>query len=362
VSAGSQTYPYHVGNSVTLFCGDVLETLRTLPDASVQCCVTSPPYWGLRDYGTVGQLGLEATPEAYVARMVEVFGEVRRVLREDGTLWLNLGGTYATGAGQVGECPGGGVQGARWKDTNQDPKRTVARPRGPGTQPNRMPIPGLKPKDRGMIPARVALALQADGWWLRSEIVWHKPNCMPSSVTDRPTDAHEMLYLLAKSERYHYDAGAIAEPVVRGDAGSLFHTGKTATQQLGRASTKPRRSGNKARKYSEKRDRPGSHMGASVPWEDTTGTRNRRSVWTIPTKPFTGAHFAVFPEALVEPCIFAGCPVGGTVLDPFCGSGTTLYVAKEHGRKGIGIELSPAYCEIAARRLSQEVLALEATP
>jgi DNA modification methylase len=185
--------------TVQIIQGDCRDVLKTLPDASVNCCVTSPPYWGLRDYGCDGQLGLERTPEEYVAKMVEVFRDVRRVLRDDGTLWLNLGDSYATGAGNVGERPGGGAQGDNWQ--------------GAMTSPNRMPIHGLKPKDLVGIPWRVAFALQADGWYLRQDIIWHKPNPMPESVQDRCTKAHEYIFLLAKSERYFYDADAIAEPV-----------------------------------------------------------------------------------------------------------------------------------------------------
>lgn len=198
---------------ITILQGDCLDRLRELPDESVHCCVTSPPYWGLRDYGCAGQIGLEKTPQEYVAKMVEVFSEVRRVLRDDGTCWVNLGDCYATGAGRVGACPGGGERGAKWAgyrgDRDKDPKATGI---GPMTQPNRMPLPGLKPKDLVGIPWRVAFALQADGWYLRSDIIWHKPSPMPESVTDRPTKSHEYIFMLSKSERYAYDAEAIKEP------------------------------------------------------------------------------------------------------------------------------------------------------
>lgn len=337
--------------------GDALELLRAMPDASVHCCVTSPPYWGLRDYGTGdGQIGLESTPGEYVARLVDVFREVRRVLRDDGTLWLNLGDSYATGAGKVGERPGGGAQGDAWADVNQDPKRRAPRPRGPMTQPNRMPIPGLKPKDLVGIPWRVALALQADGWWLRSDIIWSKPNPMPESVQDRPTKAHEYLFLLAKGERYHYDLEAIAEPAgyaheahldngLNGHGGGVSHAGQGST-------TRKFRSGNKRRK--RRGDHGGvdghrSNQGFGVPWEGVV--RNRRTVWTITTKPYPGAHFATFPPELPELCIRAGCPEGGTVLDPFAGAGTTGLVALRHGRGFIGLELNPEYADMARRRI-----------
>jgi len=308
--------------------GDCIEGMKTLPDSSVHCCVTSPPYWGLRDYGHEGQIGLEDTPEAYVARMVEVFREVRRVLLDDGTLWLNLGDSYATGAGKVGDRPGGGSQGDNWQ--------------GLKTSPNRMPIPGLKPKDLVGIPWRVAFALQADGWWLRQDIIWHKPNPMPESVRDRCTKAHEYVFLLTKSERYHYDAEAVSEAAAY--AGAV--TNDFSASAIGIGVTP---SGNAI---------PGTRYTVKA-------TRNRRSVWTIPPKPYRGAHFAVMPPDLVEPCIKAGCPEGGTVLDPFAGSGTTLAVAAKLGRSGIGCELNPAYIELANKRIEEaraSVAVLERVP
>ncbi len=333
-----------------ILTGDAIATLRTLPNGIADCCVTSPPYWGLRDYGVDGQIGLERTPDEFVAKIVDVFREVRRVLRDDGTLWLNLGDCYATGAGAVGDCPGGGEQGARWRGdasrvldsyrrdrepcvptgfaTNtKDPKSAKAL--GPLTQPNRMPIPGLKPKDLVGIPWRVAFALQADGWFLRADIIWSKPNPMPESVKDRPTKSHEYLFLLSKSERYAYDADAIAEPSQGGA------------------------SGNVARKLGGAHDngRTNTHLGSSVPWEDTDGTRNARSVWTIPVQPFSGAHFATFPRELAERCVKAGSKQGGVVLDPFFGAGTTGLAARAHGRDYLGIELNPAYVAIAEERL-----------
>ena len=305
--------------------GDCIEGLRTLQDASVHCCVTSPPYWGLRDYGHDGQIGLEQTPEAYVARMVEVFREVRRVLRDDGTCWVNLGDSYAAGpmtaAEKNGARSGGTLNGRKGYADNVCVSQ------------RRSPVPsGLKPKDLVGIPWRVAFALQADGWWLRQDIIWHKPNPMPESVRDRCTKAHEYVFLLTKSERYFYDAEAVSEPAVTGGKKGLgFYPDRAVA--MGR---KP--SGNEAK---------GPSSGVRPM------TRNRRSVWTIPLKPYSGAHFAVMPPDLVEPCIKAGCPEGGTVLDPFAGSGTTLAVAAELGRSGIGCELNPEYIELANQRIAK---------
>ncbi len=385
-----------------IYTGNALDVLCQLDAESVQCCVTSPPYWGLRDYGIppsawggdpsclhngtrpfckcgawIGVLGLEPDPGLYVAHITMLFREVLRVLKTDGTLWLNLGDCYATGGGKVGTCPGGGSQGERWAgyrgNHGRDPKSSAI---GPMTQPNRMPLPGLKPKDLVGIPWRVAFALQADGWYLRSDIIWHKPNPMPESVTDRPTKAHEYLFLLSKAERYHYDADAIKEPCVgrnhhdRTGTGYLApgQTAQTGNRKVpagwktgrGRHDTLGGRysSGNKrrllagVRESGQTRGRLNTHLGSSVPWTDETGLRNCRTVWTLPTKPYKGAHFATFPTRLVEPCILAGCPEGETVLDPFAGTATVGLVAREHGRKFIGIELNPEYVKLAHERLN----------
>lgn len=301
--------------------GDCIEGLRTLPDASVHCCVTSPPYWGLRDYGHDGQIGLEATPEAYVARMVEVFREVRRVLREDGTLWLNLGDSYAATTKQTGRNDNGqrASAPASW-NCRYEYERTKIRTSG-----------SLKPKDLVGIPWRVAFALQADGWWLRQDIIWHKPNPMPESVRDRCTKAHEYVFLLTKSERYFYDAEAVK---IRGSGQTQGGKGHKHTKEG-------------ANEYN--RTKMGLMKLVGREW----ATANRRSVWTVTTKPYSGAHFAVMPPDLVEPCIKAGCPEGGTVLDPFAGSGTTLAVAAELGRSGIGCELNPEYIELAEQRIAK---------
>jgi DNA modification methylase len=303
--------------SMDLRHGDALEVLRSLPGGIAQTCVTSPPYWGLRDYGTAKQLGLEPIPEEYVSRMVEVFREVRRVLREDGTLWLNLGDSYAaTTKGSGGNNPETSPKQA-WKGSAN----------GQGYEPRRFDH-GLKPKDLVGIPWRVAFALQADGWYLRSDIIWAKPNPMPESVTDRPTKAHEYLFLLAKSERYFYDAEAIAEVSVTGDNRRPY-TSLGAKVLDGRAEW---------------------HSGEPRNGGDFT-SRNRRSVWPIATEPFPEAHFAVMPQALVEPCILAGSEPGDLVLDPFAGSGTVGVVALRHGRRFLGIELKQEYVGMARNRI-----------
>lgn len=297
--------------SVTVLVGDVRDRLRDMPDESVHCVVTSPPYFGLRDYGVAGQIGLEPTLAAFVAALVDVFREVRRVLRSDGTCWVNLGDSYASGG---------------WSSRDDDKKLPQ---RGMGMRPK----DGLKPKDLIGIPWRVAFALQADGWWLRQDIIWHKPNPMPESVTDRCTKAHEYLFLLTQSERYFFDAGA-----VRQDASPNTHArGKNGSREQPRSVGLPR--------YHR-----GGRRDSGVMRDDGV-SRNRRSVWTIATQPFAGAHFATFPPALVEPCILAGCPTGGTVLDPFLGAGTTGLVADRLGRNCIGIELNPGYAEIARKRI-----------
>lgn len=326
-----------------ILVGDACSALRTLPAESVQCCVTSPPYWGLRDYGVPGQIGLEATPEDYVKRLIEVFREVRRVLRKDGILWLVLGDCYATGAGKVGDCPGGGEQGARWRgdiDRLRDDKRGYRGERlvngrndqihrnkvGPTTQPNRMPVPGLKPKDLVGIPWRVAFALQADGWWLRMDVIWGKRNCMPESVQDRPTRSHEYVFLLAKSERYFYDADAIREPVAAPEASTAEDAARAFSRLRAlipapyQPPAKPYGAGNKDRFVPQQmgeRGRTGNHLGSSVPWTYDGRGRNKRSVWWIPTMPFPEAHFAVFPEELVAPCILAGTSEKGACAE--CG-------------------------------------------
>lgn len=273
----------------TIYIGDCLQSLKAMPDGCVQTCVTSPPYFGLRDYGVDGQLGLEQTPDEFVAALVAVFSEVKRVLRDDGTLWLNLGDSYGAGKQLLGT------------------------------------------------PWRTALALQADGWVLRQDIIWHKPNPMPESVRDRCTKAHEYIFLLSKSDRYFFDAAAIKEASVSDDR-------RPSALKRSRAfgyTTKDKTIKGYADKPNE------------VSRTDTApDTRNKRSVWTVTTKPYKGAHFATFPQALIEPCILAGAPVGGVVLDPFLGSGTTAAVALKHGRKAVGLELNPEYVDLAVQRIA----------
>jgi DNA modification methylase len=312
-----------------------------MPDESVHCVVTSPPYFGLRDYGVAGQIGLEETPSAFVAEMVSVFREVRRVLRKDGTLWLNLGDSYAGSWGAQGrQGATGQMSGRSVADVRERSKISAAQI---SAHPQRMSQtgtirePGLKPKDLIGVPWRVALALQADGWWLRQDIIWHKPNPMPESITDRCTKAHEYIFLLTKSERYFYDSDAVAEPVGEWSKKALEGRWMRRTN-YGTAEVSGR-------------NEAGMNYGSRVRGD---ALRNLRSVWTVATQPFSGAHFATFPPDLIEPCIKAGCPAGGTVLDPFGGAGTTGLVADRLGRDAILIELNPAYAEMARDRLRRD--------
>ena len=299
-----------------IICGDAVQELKKLPEKSTHCCVTSPPYYGLRDYGQERQIGFEQTPDEYVAKLVDVFRCVRRVLRDDGTVWLNLGDSYCNPS-----QPGGG-----------DPtigKRNIGKSKYRSNMP-----PGLKPKYLIGIPWRVAFALQADGWYLRQDIIWHKPNPMPESVKDRCTKAHEYIFLLSKSQKYFYDAEAVKEPA------------------------KWERWGNQTEK--KKHPGTGKFLGGKMLDElPIKTTKNKRSVWTIPTKPCKEAHFAVFPPNLIQPCILAGCPENGTVLDPFFGAGTTGIVAQQHNRKYIGIDISAEYCEIAKIRIAAAELEVQ---
>jgi len=328
--------------------GDVIERLRYMPAESVQCVVTSPPYWGLRDYGTPGQLGLQRTPEEYVAKMVEVFREVRRVLRRDGTLWLNLGDSYAQNGGP-------GWQGKTIQRANR--RFTAVRDTVALRDHGRNAAHGLKPKDLVGIPWRIAFALQADGWWLRSDIIWAKPNPMPESVTDRPTKAHEYLFLLAKSASYYFDQEAVKEngkpdmgPPMAGFATEGEHTAVAWNRPAGKHSaTDPQASGRRITKnVARRRAEGGPHDAPFGP------KRNIRSVWTIPTQPFPEAHFATFPVKLVEPCIKAGSRPGDLILDPFAGSGTVGVVALRLTRSFLGIELKSEYCEMARRRITDD--------
>jgi len=387
--------PYYETENGKLYQGHALDILKALPDQSVYCCVTSPPYWGLRDYGTepqiwdadpecdhvwggnipprgksgwhtfehkchspgshkttigstmkeqptqnpghgqfcqkcgawYGSYGLEPTPELYVDHTVQIFREVRRVLKDDGTLWLNLGDSYAASRSyQVSDNLHKPV----------GPSRNMARSKPPN---------GLKQKDLVGIPWRVALALQADDWYLRQDIIWHKPNPMPESVQDRCTKSHEYIFLLSKSKKYHYDHEAIKQPI--------------AASTIGRGPVDF--GGKKGRDYNPDESDPNYRAG-NEQWGRTFDYKtsckngvNKRSVWTISTKPFPDAHFAVFPPALIEPCILAGCPKGETVLDPFIGSGTTFLVSYKHGRKCVGVDLSQTYLDdITIPRIEKE--------
>ena len=308
-------------NKVNILIGDCRNLLREMAEKSVHTCVTSPPYFGLRDYGMDDQIGLEQTPEAFVAEMVAVFREVKRVLRDDGTLWLNLGDSYAgSGKGRNGDG-----------SPNVDPLSKQAT--SAGTIIGNLiksHTPNLKPKDLIGIPWRVAFALQADGWYLRQDIIWHKPNPMPESVTDRCTKAHEYIFLLSKSPQYYFDHEAIKEPVANSSISRLSQN--NLPNQLGS-------------------DRVPFTTNGTMKAVGNTEIRNKRSVWTITTKPFKGAHFATFPPDLIEPCILAGCPEGGTVLDPFGGAGTTGLVASNHNRNSILCELNPKYAQLALDRI-----------
>jgi len=311
--------PYYETIAGSIFCGDALGVLKSMDDCSVQCCITSPPYWGLRDYGNDSQLGLEKTPEEYVGKMVEVFRAVRRVLKDNGTVWLNLGDSYA------GNCS----RSSTGRQGMGDEREGIFTKTGYG----------LKPKDLVGIPWRVAFALQSDGWYLRQDIIWHKPNPMPESVTDRCTKSHEYIFLLSKNAKYYYNNEAIKEPVKEVSL--------------------------KRSEYGWNSDRPSTKnasMGGNGIHTEKMGTRfvnpngrNKRSVWTVTTKPYKEAHFATYPIALIEPCILAGTDKGDTILDPFFGAGTTGVAAYKHDRKFVGIELNPEYCEIAKQRIEQEL-------
>jgi len=359
--------------------GDCLEVLKTLPSESVNCCITSPPYWGLRDYGTgewiggdpncshkrdskqseltqtghrnlegaVGdgiykdkckrcgaerkdrQIGLELTPSMYVQKIVEVFREVKRILKKDGTLWLNLGDSYATTSGGMEQLRDMGKDTPSYGKIKYSDGYEGVSQKGKSEAKKR---DGLKHKDLIGIPWRVAIALQSDGWYLRQDIIWHKPNPMPESVTDRCTKAHEYIFLMSKNPNYYFDNKAIQEP---------------CTTQEGRPSAIVR---DRVYGYNSKQAALGRARGGEETPEPST--RNKRSVWSVNVKPYKEAHFATFPKELIEPCVLAGCPKDGTILDPFGGSGTTAEVAIENGRNALLIELNPEYIELAKIRIS----------
>lgn len=328
---------------------DCLKGLKDIPNDSVNCVVTSPPYFGLRDYGMDGQIGLEETPKQFIEKMVNVFREVKRVLKKDGTVWLNIGDSY------------NGV-GRKVEQTDNSPKQKTNR--GAQTQAAKKLLDGMKPKDLIGIPWMLAFALRADGWYLRQDIIWHKPNPMPESVTDRCTKSHEYIFLLSKSQRYYYDAKAIQKPLL-----------ETSIQRLSQDVESQQGSDRVPGKTNGKMKAVGQYVGGNKhknlelenphtfhktrnsngqEWE-SDGYANKRSVWTVTTKPFSDAHFATFPEELIVDCIKAGCPIDGIVLDPFMGAGTTALVARKLNRNFIGFELNPEYIKIAEKRLYNEL-------
>lgn len=339
--------------TTTILVGDVRTRLRQLADDSIHCIITSPPYWGLRDYGVDGQIGLEASPAEFIATMVDVFEELRRVLRPDGTCWVNMGDSYAGGRCFTGHPDPLRVQRGDVTEVMRAKRQMIAsRRRDDAPIPRSdVRVPGLKPKDLVMMPHRLAIALQDAGWWVRQDIVWHKPNPMPESVRDRCTKAHEYIFLLTKSESYYYDKDAIAEPAspnthARIPAGWATDTGRSHNELIGNYT--------EARKLAAVGSGIKSNSSMAAAIEGHVDTRNKRSVWTMATQPFSEAHFATFPPELPETCIKAGCPPGGTVLDPFFGAGTTGLVADRLQRDCIGIELNPAYAEIARKRIQAE--------
>ena len=297
--------------------GDVFDNIKKLDDNSIDCVVTSPPYWGLRDYGVPGQLGLEPTYQKHIQNIIELFRAMKPKLKDSSTIWLNYGDSYAAT-----------VNGTKAKDIKNDDRKFVDKPFST--------IQGsIKPKDLVMIPNRIAIALQNDGWWIRSEIIWHKPNPMPESTKDRPTQCHEKIWLITKSKKYYYDADAIREPVAQGTITRLSE--KNLKNQKGST-----------------RGNGGMRSNGNMKPVGNMETKNKRNVWTITTKPCKEAHFATFPKDLIEPCIKAGCPEGGLVFDPFGGAGTTAIVAKLLNRKSIMSELNPEYIKIAKIRISKE--------
>lgn len=342
---------------VQILVGDCRERLAELPDVSVHCCVTSPPYFGLRDYGVDGQMGLEPTPDEFVAGMVAVFRDVRRVMRDDGTLWLNIGDSYAASGrgGNPAESP-------HQKQASNRGSRSFfhseAVDEGAIRRKWVKPPPGLKPKDLIGIPWMLAFALRADGWYLRSDIIWAKPNGMPESVQDRPTRSHEMLFLLSKSPRYYYDARALRTPPappsetrlaqnIESQAGSERANGGAKTN----GPMKAVRASDKQRGHTRRHDGFNDRWDAMERSDQLAGGANLKSVlWLAPAQ-FRDAHFATMPETLAEICVLGGCPKGGTVLDPFGGAGTTGLVADRLQREAILIELNPAYAEIARKRI-----------
>ena len=326
-----------------IYCGDALKTLQALPSESVNCIVTSPPYYGLRNYDNDGQIGLEPTPETYIKRLIDVFIECKRVLKKDGTMWIVIGDSYAGSGRGIGDINKKGIQ----------QKASFV---GEFCKPYK--LSGYKNKDLMGIPWALAFALRSGGWYLRQDIIWHKPNPMPESIRDRCTKAHEYIFLLTKSARYYFNHDAMLEPAKYDGRKKMTHEGSVkylnnasgiSTQNVSKGGRE--RWPNKLRGYVSKEGTIGSaeqHHGANIA---TLPARNRRSVWTVPTRGFKGAHFATFPPDLIRTCIEAGCPPNGIVLDPFMGAGTTAVVAQELGMNYVGIELNSDYIRLAQVRL-----------
>lgn len=320
---------------ISFLQGDVFDKLKELDDNSIDCVVTSPPYWGLRDYGVPGQLGLEPTYQEHIKNIVEFFRIMKPKLKDSATVWLNYGDSYAAT-----------INGTKVKDQIKNKVQFAGKYLIKGDDRTFRDKPFstiqgfLKPKDLVMIPNRIAIALQEDGWWIRSEIIWHKPNPMPESIKDRPTSAHEKIWLITKNKKYYYNADAIREPCTE------------STKQRYKSGW----NGNEKRDYvSGKQNHFSKYIGTEKSKQDALKGKNKRNVWTITTKSCKEAHFATFPKDLIEPCIKAGCPEGGVVLDPFGGSGTTGIVAKSLNRTAILIELNPSYIEIAKKRIDKEL-------
>jgi DNA modification methylase len=342
--------------------GDALAVLKTLPNENVDCCITSPPYFGLRDYGVAGQIGLEETPEEYTEKLVEIFREVKRVLKKEGTMWLNLGDSYNTSpagnkkptgfqqksqAGQVGALAQFNINGTK----DRIPNRW-------GSGQNK--VKELKSKDLIGIPWRVAFALQADGWYLRQDIIWAKPNPMPESVTDRCTKSHEYIFLLSKSSQYYFDAESIKEKAIYAITSEDHRPPGIVRDRIYGYESKEAKLRGRTVTVTHGgitiRHPKGKHGNGQQSPKTFVEKRNKRSVWTVLTRPYAGAHFATFPEKLIVPMIHAGCPPEGIVFDPFMGAGTTALVAQKLKRNFLGIELNPEYIKIAKWRLAQKVL------
>lgn len=331
---------------------DVLDGLKNLPDGVAQCCVTSPPYWGLRDYKMAGQLGLEKTPDGYIQNMVAVFREVKRVLKDDGTLWLNIGDSYAaSGKDRT-------VDQASAKSTLSGTTGTQEQSR---KQQNKI-VGGLKPKDLVGIPWMLAFALRNDGWYLRCDIIWAKKNCMPESVTDRPTKSHEYIFLLSKSGKYYYDHESIKEVAIWDVDGNGTASRKARQKENAKSAPRGKVSGIRSAGFKDAKKMNGKHSASedaltnSQEYSDVgVGMRNKRDVWNISPAQFPEAHFATFPEEIPATCIKAGSKEGDLILDPFMGAGTTALVAKKLGRHYTGFELNPDYIRIAENRMKKEL-------